>query len=170
MVLSGDPRREKYRDTIPDMVRLVLQELHQYGVPSAAQGLVEWHPDVLTLPVIGYFDYRWDQHGILVDLKTTEKIPGEIKPSHARQVALYVGDSNTVGHLIYVSSKRIEPYLLENAVEHREVLLRIALRLEKFLSASDDPDYFVDVTVPDIESFYWSNPVARALAFEHWRI
>ena len=34
MALSPDARREKYRETIEDMVRLALDELRPYGVPS----------------------------------------------------------------------------------------------------------------------------------------
>jgi hypothetical protein len=87
--LSGDARRERYRETIPDMVTMALEELRPYGVPSGCQGFVEWRPDGLRYPVVGYWDYRWEQHGILVDLKTTERLPSSIKIPHARQVALY---------------------------------------------------------------------------------
>jgi hypothetical protein len=58
-------------------------------------------------PIVGYLDYRWDQHGILVDLKTTEKLPSSIKIPHARQVALYAtmtGD-NVDARLTYVHAK-----------------------------------------------------------------
>ena len=57
MALSPDARRERYRETISDMVRQALAELRPYGVPSSVQGRVEWRPEGLRLPVIGYFDY-----------------------------------------------------------------------------------------------------------------
>jgi hypothetical protein len=58
MALSPDARREKYRETIDDMVRLALDELRPYGPPSRTQGLVEWKPEGLRLPIIGFFDFR----------------------------------------------------------------------------------------------------------------
>jgi hypothetical protein len=41
------------------------------------------------------------------------------------------------------------------------------LSVEKFLALSDDPEFFVNITVPDLDSFYWSNPPARQLAYEN---
>ncbi len=169
--LSGDKRREDYRLTIPDMVKSALEELRPYGVPSATQGFVEWRPDGLAYPIVGYFDFRWEQHGILVDLKTTEKMPSSIKVPHARQVALYAtktGD-NADARLTYCTPKKRATYQLENVREHLNALHQIALRCEAFLALSDDPIFFTTVTVPDLESFYWGGN-ARQLAFEHWRI
>ena len=168
--LSPDPRREKYRDTIPAMVHAALEELREYGKPDELQGFVKWEPEGLRLPIVGYFDYKWGQHGILGDLKTTERMPSEIKTNHARQVALYATSDNIDARLIYVTPKKLEAYKLENIREHRQALLNIAVKVENFLALSDDPQYFLTITVPDVDSFYWSNPQSRQLAFEHWGI
>src|SRR5258708_850258 len=71
--LSGDRRREEYRETIPGMVTSALAELRPYGVPSHTQGFIEWKPEGLRYPIVGYYDYHWQQHNITTDLKTTEK-------------------------------------------------------------------------------------------------
>lgn len=168
--LSGDTRREDYRTTIPAMVEQALSELRPYGIPSKCQGFIEWRPEGLNLPVIGYFDYEFEQHGILVDLKTTEKLPSSIKPPHARQVSFYCPSDNFDARLTYVTPKKKATYKVENIREHRAALYQIALRIEKFLSLSDDPEFFKSITAPDVESFYWSGPPARQLAFEHWKI
>jgi hypothetical protein len=60
--------------------------------------------------------------------------------------------------------------MLENVSEHRLALVEIAKRIEKFRSLSDDPQFFVDITAPDLDSFYWTPPAARALAFSIWGI
>jgi len=168
--MSPDPRREKYRETIPDMVTAALVELREYGTPSGTQGFVEWKPDDIELPIVGYFDYQWDKHGILADLKTTERMPSEIKVTHARQVALYATSDNIDARLIYVTPKKLEAYRLENIRDHRKALLNIAKTVEKFLSLSDDPKYFVSITMPDVDSFYWASPQARRLAYEYWGV
>lgn len=167
--LSPDARRQKYRETIPDMVETALAELRPYGIPSKCQGFVEWRPEGLKLPIIGYFDYEWAQHGILTDLKTTEKLPSSIKIPHARQVGLYASSDNMDARLTYCTPKKVATYKLENIREHRAALHQIALRVERFLSLSDDPKFFLNITVPDLESFYWGGP-ARDLAFEHWQV
>jgi hypothetical protein len=170
MALSADPRRDHYRADIGVMVEQTVNMLRRYGCPSKTQGYVEWKPEGLTLPVVGYFDYEWADHGIIIDLKTTERMPSEIKRSHARQVAAYCTSDNTDARLCYVTPKRIECYHLENIPEHRNALVNIARRVEKFLSLSDDPSYYVSITMPDLDSYYWAAPEARALAYEHWGI
>lgn len=167
--LSGDARRQDYRETIPAMVERALSELRPYGVPSRTQGFIEWKPDGLSLPIVGYFDYEWAQHGIIVDLKTTEKLPSQNKVPHARQVSLYASSDNMDGRLTYVTPKKSATYRVENIREHRNALHQIALRVEKFLSLSDDPEFFKSIIVPDLESFYWGGP-NRQLAFDHWKI
>lgn len=167
--LSGDKRREEYRATIPDMVKSALEELRPYGVPSHTQQFVEWRPEGLRFPIVGYLDYRWEQHGILDDLKTTEKLPSSIKIPHARQVALYAtmtGD-NVDARLTYCTPKKRATYRLENVREHLNALHQIALRCEAFLALSDDPAFFTSITAPDFESFYWGGP-ARQVGFETW--
>lgn len=167
--LSGDKRREDYRSTIPDMVRMALEELRPYGIPSHTQQFVSWKPEGLAYPIVGYLDYRWEQHGTLVDLKTTEKLPSSIKVPHARQVALYAsmtGD-NIDARLTYTTPKKRATYQLENVREHLNALHQIALRCEAFLAQSDDPEYFIRTTAPDFESFYWGGP-ARQIGFEVW--
>jgi PD-(D/E)XK nuclease superfamily len=168
--LSSDPRKEKYRDTIPGMVKTALEELRKYGKPSETQGFVTWHPEDLRLPIVGYFDYEWEDHGIIGDLKTTERMPSQIKTGHARQVALYSGSDNVDARLIYVTPKRMEIYGLENIKQHREALFTIAATVENFLALSDDPDFLKRLVVPDLDSFYWANPPARQLAYEIWRV
>lgn len=167
--LSGDKRREDYRETIPGMVASALTELRPYGIPSSTQGFVEWRPEGLKFPIVGYFDYRWEQHGIIDDLKTTEKLPSSIKIPHARQVALYAtqtGD-NADARLTYVTPKKRATYQLENVRDHLNALHQIALRCERFLALSDDPNFFVSITAPDFDSFYWGGP-ARQIGFETW--
>lgn len=168
--LTSDPRRDQYRATIGSMVTAALKELRKYGEPSETQGFVTWQPDGLKLPIVGYFDYEWNEHGILGDLKTTEKMPSQIKTGHARQVALYALSDNVDARLIYVTPKRLEVYGLENIKRHRDALHKIALAVEKFLALSDDPQFFVDITAPDLDSFYWGTPPARQLAYEVWGI
>lgn len=167
--LMSDPRREDCREQIPAMVDLGLKELRPYGIPSSTQGFVEWKPEGLTLPIIGYYDLEWADHGILIDLKTTQKMPQGVKIDHARQVALYASD-NTDARLTYVTPKKATTYRLENKREHREALRQIALRVERLLSLSDDPEFYTGIFVPDLTSFYWTSPAARHLAFEHWKI
>lgn len=166
--LSGDKRREDYRATIPAMVEAALKELRPYGIPTHTQGFIEWKPEGLKLPIVGYFDFHWSQHNITTDLKTTEKMPSAVKIPHARQVALYVTSNNADARATYVTPKKCQTYAIENIDAHRNALHEIARRVEAFLALSDDPEFFKSITAPDYESFYWGGP-ARQVGFEHWK-
>jgi PD-(D/E)XK nuclease superfamily len=168
--LSGDKRREDYRADISDMIKSALEELRPYGVPSHCQTFIEWKPEGLKYPIVGYSDYHWQDHNITTDLKTTEKLPSSIKVTHARQVALYVTSNNAAARITYVTPKKRATYAVENIDAHRNALHQMALRCEAFLALSDDPEFFKKITVPDLESFYWNGPPARQLAFEIWGI
>lgn len=165
--LSSDARRAEYRETIGGMVTSALEELRPYGVPSQTQGKIEWRPEGLNAPILGYFDFHWGDHNITVDLKTTEKLPSAVKVPHARQVALYVTSNNADARAAYVTPKKRATYRIDNINDHRFALHQIALRCERFLSLSDDPEFFVGITAPDFESFYWGGP-ARQVGFEKW--
>lgn len=168
--LSLDARRDDFRKTIPDMVARGLEMLRPYGVPTTTQGFIEWKPEGLQSPIIGYFDFQWDQHGITIDLKTSEKLAGSVKVTHARQIAFYVTSNNADARICYVTPKKGIVYSVDNIDAHREALKQIALRCERFLSLFDDPKKFTEITVPDLESYFWSGPEARQLAFEHWGV
>jgi hypothetical protein len=168
--LSPDDRREKYRATMPGMIGQALAELRPYGVPSSTQDFIEWQPDGLLLPIVGYSDYHWAGHNITVDLKTTERMPSEVKVNHARQISLYVASNNADARIVYSTPKKCEAFSVDNIDAHREALHRIALKVEKFLALSDDPQFFLDIVAPDLENFYWAGPASRQLAFEHFGI
>lgn len=170
MALSGDPRREKYGDGIEAMVLRGLTELRPYGKPSGAQGFIEWRPEGLKCPVVGYYDFAWEDSGVIVDLKTTAALPSCIKTGHARQVALYCSSNNYSGRLAYVTPAKSAVYALENVADHRNALHRIAMTVERFLSLSSDPAELVGIVCPDLESFYWTPPEARQAAFEVFQI
>jgi len=169
-VLSGDPRRDKYRADIPDMVAMALDELRPLGTPSATQGFITWSPPELKLPVVGYFDFMWEDKGLIIDLKTTDRMPSEIKVGHARQVSFYASSDNVEGRLCYTTPKKVQTLQLENVRAHRQALLNIAKRVEAFMALSEDPDFGKTIFAPDLDSFYWTNPAARQLAFEQWGI
>lgn len=166
---STDPRKDEFYKTIGGMVESGLEELRPYGTPSDMQGFIEWRPEGLVYPIVGYFDFMWRDHGIVVDLKTTTALPSQIKVPHARQVALYTA-GNMEGRVSYVTPKKRATYRVDSIAEHRVALHRMALACERFLALSDDPEFFVSITVPDLDAFYFAPPEARQAAFEVWGI
>lgn len=168
--LSGDPRKAKYRASIEVMVLRALKELLPYGIPSSTQKFVEWRPEALKCPIVGYIDFEWENHGILVDLKTTDRMPEHIKITHARQVSLYATSDNMGAFVTYVTPTKIATYDTENIRAHREALYKIALTVERFVGLTNDPKELVGLVVPDLESYFWTTPEARQMAYETWGV
>jgi len=169
--LSTDPRIDKERAGLDGMVAQGLKELLPYGKPTSTQGKIEYAFEGVGVPFIGFFDIEWADHGVLTDIKTTHKLPSKISVNHARQVALYRavrGNADT--RVTYVTPSKCATYALENPDAHVAALGKIGMTIQKFLSLSDDPKELASMIVPDFDSFYWSDPAARAEAYKVWGI
>ena len=176
MTLNPDERRDSERQLIPGYVEHGLAELRQYGAPSAYQDRCELRLDDVPVPVIGFIDWRFDDHGLIVDLKTSERLPSAISLSHARQGAIYARAHGNYGmRFAYVKptagkkdGRAVVVYELERPEIDRQIvaLREIALRLERFLSLSSDARELCGLIVPDYERFHWTNPVTRARGAE----
>jgi len=170
--LAGDPRRDEERPKIAGYVRGALAELRQYGVPDAYQHRVEIRLDDVPVPVVGYIDWRFAQHGLIVDLKTAERFPSEIGNGHGRQGAVYASAHGNFGmRFAYAKPapgkkepQQVKVYEMsgDDVRRHLGALRAIALSLGRFLAVSNDARELAGLIVPDFDSFYWSDPAARA--------
>lgn len=163
------------RGAVPGIVRQALAELRQYGDGVETQVKVEYRYDDLPIPIIGYIDFLWPEHGILVDLKSQRRLASAIKPSHARQVALYTTwGAGTVGNadarVAYATPRECAVYGLESPHQHFETLMTIARTICGFVASSPDPLELTRKTVPDLDHFLWNGEQARELAWEVWGI
>lgn len=169
--LSADPNREKEEKAVPDIVRVGVAGLKDYGKPSVLQRKIEIFPDNLPVPMIGYLDIEWP-NGVMVDVKTQLRLASKITLAHARQVALYkvATSDNMDARIAYVTPKKMAVYGLENHRDHVKALLVIADTLHRFLKLSNDPNELARLVVPNVDSFYYNDPVTRQNAFEVWGI
>lgn len=170
--LSGDPAHDKEAAAVPEMVKIGLKELRGYGKPTSAQGKIEHQFDSIAVPFIGYYDVEWSNHNILVDLKTTHSLPSKISTNHARQVSLYaVARGNDVDpRVTYITPKKSATYRVENVSEHVAALERIGLAIQRFLSLSPEPMELAKHVMPDVESYFFKDPMTRQAVFDVWGV
>lgn len=176
MTFNADDRRSSERANLAGYVGHALDELRHYGVPSAYQDRIEIRLDDVAVPVVGYIDWRFDQRGLIVDLKTAERLPAAISLAHARQGAIYARAHGNYGmRFAYVKpvaakkdGRAVSVYALERSDVDRQLaaLRQIALRLERFLNLTSDAHELCGLIVPDYERFHWSNAVTRARGAE----
>jgi len=159
--LAADPSVAKERDGIPGMVATAIPELRQYGVPQT-QLRVDRSLDGMPVPILGYLDLHWPEHGLTLDIKTTHRIPSEISTNHARQVGLYVHGTNHQARVAYCSPKRIAVYELTDTTRPVAEAVAIAQRMDRFLAISPDPQVLAALLVPDTDHYFYANPIAAA--------
>ena len=174
--LSADPRREDERKKLAGWVRGALAELRQYGTPDGFQEKVEVRLDDVPVPIVGYIDWRFSDHGLIVDLKTTERFPSQIGDAHGRQGAVYASAHGNFGmRFAYAKpapgktdKRQVTVYEMsgDDVRRHLAALRAVALSLSRFLSMSNDAPELAGLIAPDFDSFYWSEPSARAAGRE----
>jgi len=168
--LSRDARVEKERTGVPSIVWQGLERLRPRGAPTATQQEIRVMLPGCPLPWLGYVDLFYADHapGVVVDIKSTLRLPSEPSTGHARQVSLYTYNTPYAAKIAYFTPGRSEVYEIgeEAKQQHIADLVNIAGRLERFLGLSDDPAVLASVVVPDVDSFYYADPVTRALAKE----
>ncbi len=174
--LSADPRREEERKKLAGWVRGALAELRQYGTPDGYQEKIEIRLEGVGIPLIGYIDWRFSNHGLIVDLKTSERFPSRIGDAHGRQGALYASAHGNFGmRFAYAKPapgkadpRQVTVYEMSGDDVHRHLaaLRAIALSLGRFLAMSSDARELAGLIVPDFDSFWWSEPAARAAGRE----
>jgi hypothetical protein len=171
--LSADRAVEKERANIAPAVAIALAELRQYGVSEAAgenrQHRIEVQLLGVPVPFIGWLDFWFPVHGIIVDLKTQLRLSSKISDRHARQGAIYhAAHGNAEIRFAYVTPQKMGVYRLEDPRRHLDRVVNIAQSIERFLSLSDDGAELTRSLSPDLDSFYWNDPGARAAADEIW--
>lgn len=167
--LCFDESAIKRRDAIPSMVENALAELSHYGTPERApegnwngqhEININCNGDGWVLPIKGYLDFWFPHHGLIVDLKTTFRMPSELSASHKRQAGIYsAAMGNQAVKFLYVTPKKAG-WL--DAVDIQETLAEIKgvlNRQEKFLQLGDK-ELLKSIVPVNLDTFYWSDDLA----------
>ena len=160
--IVGDEKTTKERDMIEPSVNLALEQLAEYGEPEFPEGGKQEKISITAkgegweVPVIGYLDLVFPQHGLVIDLKTTSRLPSSMSAEHRLQRAIYAkAKGNMAVKFLYVTPKKTA--LLEDGDVMETLQLAKAQigRMEKFLRAVDK-DTARDIVPVNPTSFYWS--------------
>lgn len=158
--MFADDDTTKERALIEPMARMAYDELAPLGRPES--GGDEQHKisidavfDGWSIPVIGFLDFTYPDQGLIVDLKTTTRVPSTMSPDHQLQRAIYsAAMGNQAVRFLYVSAKKAS--WLEDG-NPSEVLARAKAqiaRMERFLSTLTS-DQALACVPHNPNSFYW---------------
>ena len=157
----GDEKTSKERAMIEPCMELAIGELEHLGAPEFPEEgqekiSITAKTDDYEIPVIGYLDLVFPEHGLVVDLKTTGRMPSTMSAEHQLQRAIYQkARGNQIVKFLYVTPKKTN--MLEDG-DLTELLTKAKKqisRLEKFLRAGSAAD-IRDVIPVNPNSFYWN--------------
>jgi|TARA_R100000482_G_scaffold124401_1_gene77098 hypothetical protein len=171
-MMFGNPQTQKERDMIEPCVRLAVEALEPYGKPEFAENgkqqaiSLNCKTDDWSIPFIGYLDFVYPEHGLIIDLKTTGRMPSVMPTNHQVQRAIYQKANGNFGcKFLYVTPKKFE---LKEDGDVEETLAYVkaqTIRLERFLN-SGDKEFLRSIVPVDPSSFYWrGNEDARRELF-----
>jgi len=157
----------KRGEAIPGMVTQAVAELKQYGEPDLNCDLIygkRQHKaemickgDGWELPVTGYLDFYYPKHGLVVDLKTTMRLPSKMSDEHKRQGGFYRGAmGNATVRFLYVTGKDHVWHEVEEPAPILSEFKSILRRQEAFLRLGD-AELLKSVVPVVANSFYWSD-------------
>ena len=156
-----DGSADRERSNIEPMTRLAVEALEPYGKPDFPED-GEQHKVSMTatgdnwrLDFIGYTDFSFPDHGLVVDLKTTGRMPSVMSKGHQRQRAFYSQASgNAAVKFLYVTPKKVA--MLEDG-DPDELMAEIKLHLtrqEAFLRLGKK-ELLRDIVPVNPDTFYW---------------
>lgn len=164
----ADDGTEKERAQVPPMLEHAMRAASELGPPVGRQFKVEYWFDGIEVPVIGHPDYEWEDSGL--ELKTTMRLPSEIRAGHARQISLYSAARQKPYRVLYATPTKAEFRELtidehKRHLQHLEWYAHAIRRVLAMFSARDD---MARIFVPKFDHFLWKNEAARIAAREIW--
>jgi hypothetical protein len=160
MIADDAIAREAAR--IKPMVQIAVEELMEFGKPEFPEDDGRQEKISITakgndwsIPVIGFLDLVYPHHGVVIDLKTTGRIPSSMSAEHQLQRAIYAkAKGNMAVKFLYVSEKKAS--MLEDG-DVNELLAQAKVqisRMEAFLRTLDKEQAKAIVPI-NPSSFYW---------------
>lgn len=159
----------KRRNAMEGMIGLALDELKEFGEPefnedgSQQQINLMCNGDGWKLNIMGYMDLVYPQHGLIVDLKTSFRLPSVMSNEHTRQGAIYrQAMGNQTMKFLYVTAKKSGWLEVEDTKPVLEEIKQLLNRQERFLSLGDK-DLLKSIVPVNASSFYWTDEQAERI-------
>ncbi len=168
VMFDDDGSAEKERGNIDPMTRLAVDALAEYGKPDFPEDgqhrvSMTAKGDDWSLEFMGFIDFKFPDHGLIVDLKTTMRMPGTMSNGHQRQRAFYQkANGNMAVKFLYVTPKKCEFKEDGDAEELMAEIKHHLSRQERFLRLGDK-ELLRDIVPVNPDSFYWKGDEAVRL-------
>lgn len=158
-------------DAIPSIMTNAYEALVDYGPPSFPNGIdnqeriefeITGDRNEWAAPIVGYLDLVYPELGLIVDLKTTLRLPGDhMSWGHKLQSAFYKQAKSNFGvKFLYVSTRGVKLFEQDNMVNIRMMVEAKSLieRMNKFCHLLTPSQ--ARGCIPTGDNIYWNdNPL-----------
>lgn len=162
-IFDTSGKADKWKSSMENMICSAVEELEQYGVPEFEDGGeqkkigISCNMGDYVIPITGFTDLHYPQHGLTVDLKCTQRCPGEMSKAHLRQAAIYRQATGDKIKFLYVTGKKTQWFDVDDVSDVLAEFKVIVARMNALLSL--DVDTIVNI-VPVVDSYYFSDDLA----------
>lgn len=159
----ADDKAAAERDNVPEIYKQAIHAMRGMGTPVHRQRRHEIKLPGLSVPVIAYTDYEWEDRGI--DLKTTLRMPSSPSASHVAQMSLYSYATDKPFSLVYCTPKKNAMYPVTEgmALPAFKALHRTFLSMQKVLEMCDSKEQAAHIFAPDFEHYAWNVDMMKKL-------
>ena len=161
MMEFDDGSSIKERSNIQPMTELAVEALEPYGVPDFPEDgdqhrvSMKAKSENWDIEFMGFIDFKFPEHGLIVDLKTTMRMPSIMSIGHQRQRAFYQkSNGNMAVKFLYVTPKKVELKEDGDADDLMSDIKAHLTRQEAFLRLGDK-ELLRSIVPVDPDSFYW---------------
>ena len=163
MPYSLDAKAQKELAALPAFVAQATEALQPFGMPTFDFGVEQCKVETMLecegfdMTVIGYLDFVFLELDLIIDLKTTHRMPSSMSAAHSRQAAIYqqaVGDDKEVKFLYVTPKKHKFMADFDTEEEVRKMTLQ-ANRLNRFLAQCETAEEAAAIVPVNSDSFYW---------------
>ena len=161
VMFDDDGSAAKERNNIDPMTRQAVAALKDFGKPNfpeSGQHKVSMtaRGDGWSLDCIGYIDFSFPDHGMIIDLKTTMRMPTVMSKNHQRQRAFYQRSSgNKAVKFLFVTPKKCEMKEDGDSDKLMAEIKHHLTRQERFLRLGDK-ELLRSIVPVSTDSYYWT--------------
>lgn len=158
----ADPLKEtKERDLIKPMLDQAIDAMvtlnPEIKSPPMLQSKASMYLKGIPVPCIGYTDFEFDG-SMIVELKTTQRMPSSPSPSHMRQIAFYwKATGGKMPSIMYVTPKAFKIFqpTVDELAEAFNDLVYTGQTLVGALSVIEKPQDLFEFYPPDFSNYQW---------------
>jgi hypothetical protein len=151
---------DKERNLVEPMLSQTIEAMVQFdlGNPVTLQRKLTMDLPGIPVPCWGFSDFEWEK--VVLELKTTQRMPSEPSASHMRQIAFYWKATGKHPSILYVTPKAFKVFTpslveLEYAFEDLCYLGRTLTRTLKVVASS--PTMLLSMYPADFTNFMWDD-------------